>query len=166
MHLKVFTKCQMLCNAYDDMSGFSILNTRGVTAALWSMRATDGSKRPGREYGRWVSVFMSLWATATSCSTELLGYIFETFNKLTCCIISNVYVYLCLSQKKYRYFMEYRSIPSSSVHVEGMFVWSLNLGDWEGSRRIKSPASQNPPQASPIPLDPFDSRTNEQNDRV
>ena len=31
MHLKVFTKCQMLCNAYDDMSGFSILNTRGVT---------------------------------------------------------------------------------------------------------------------------------------
>ena len=32
MHLKVFTKCQMLCNAYDDMSGFSILNTRGVTS--------------------------------------------------------------------------------------------------------------------------------------
>ena len=31
MHLKVFTKCQMLCKAYDDMSGFSILNTRGVT---------------------------------------------------------------------------------------------------------------------------------------
>ena len=31
MHLRVFTKCQMLCNAYDDMSGFSILNTRGVT---------------------------------------------------------------------------------------------------------------------------------------
>ena len=101
MHLKVFTKCQMLCNAYDDMSGFSILNTRGVTAALWSMRATDGSKRPGREYGRWVSVFMSLWATATSCSTELLGYIFETFNKLTYCIITHVYVYWCLSQKSW-----------------------------------------------------------------
>ena len=31
MHLKVFTKCQMLCNAYDDMSDSSILNTRGVT---------------------------------------------------------------------------------------------------------------------------------------
>ena len=31
MHLKVFTKCQMLCNAYDDMSGFSIFNTQGVT---------------------------------------------------------------------------------------------------------------------------------------
>ena len=34
MHLKVFTKCQMLCNAYDDMSDFSILNTRGVTLPL------------------------------------------------------------------------------------------------------------------------------------
>ena len=34
MHLKVFTKCQMLCNAYDDMSGFSILNTRGVTGSM------------------------------------------------------------------------------------------------------------------------------------
>ena len=33
MHLKVFTKYQMLCNAYDDMSGFSILNTRGVTSS-------------------------------------------------------------------------------------------------------------------------------------
>ena len=34
MHLKVFTKCQMLCHAYDDMSGFSILNTRGVTRII------------------------------------------------------------------------------------------------------------------------------------
>ena len=44
MHLKVFTKCQMLCNAYDDMSGFSILNTRGVTAALLGAgaRSLDG----------------------------------------------------------------------------------------------------------------------------
>ena len=37
MHLKVFTKCQMLCNAYDDMSGFSILNTRGVTSPLLAL---------------------------------------------------------------------------------------------------------------------------------
>ena len=37
MHLKVFTKCQMLCNAYDDMSGFSILNTRGVTPVVLAL---------------------------------------------------------------------------------------------------------------------------------
>ena len=66
-----------------------------------SMRATDGSRRQGRECGRWVSVFMSLWATATSCSTGLMGYIFATFNKLTCCIIIHVYIYLCLSQKSW-----------------------------------------------------------------
>ena len=65
-------------------------------AALRSMRATDRSKRQGWEYGRWVFVFLSSWATATSCSTRLMGYIFATFNKLTCCIITNVYVYLCL----------------------------------------------------------------------
>ena len=69
----------------------------GAATALRSMRAMDGSKRPGREYGQWVSVFLSSWAAATSCSTGLLGYIFETFNKLTCCIIINIYVYLCLS---------------------------------------------------------------------
>ena len=39
MHLKVFTKCQMLCNAYDDMSGFSILNTRGVTPGRAAVEA-------------------------------------------------------------------------------------------------------------------------------
>ena len=44
MHLKVFTKCQMLCNAYDDMSGFSILNTRGVTLTCGHFRSKGGQK--------------------------------------------------------------------------------------------------------------------------
>ena len=70
-------------------------------AALRSMRATNGSKRQGWEYGQCVSVFLSSWAAATSCSTGLLGYIFETFNKLTYCIITHVYVYWCLSQKSW-----------------------------------------------------------------
>ena len=42
MHLKVFTKCQMLCNAYDDMSGFSILNTRGVTCTTATTTVYSG----------------------------------------------------------------------------------------------------------------------------
>ena len=73
----------------------------GVPPPFRSMRATDGSRRQGREYDRWVSIFLSSWDAATSCSTELMGYIFATFNKLTCCIIIHVYIYLCLSQKSW-----------------------------------------------------------------
>ena len=46
MHLKVFTKCQMLCNAYDDMSGFSILNTRGVTTAAAALLLDPCARSP------------------------------------------------------------------------------------------------------------------------
>jgi hypothetical protein len=86
----------------------------GAAATLRSMRATDRSKRQGREYDRWVSVFLSSWAAATSCSTGLLGYIFETFNKLTCCIITHVYVYLCLSQKSWVFHRIQGHTPSAA----------------------------------------------------
>ena len=43
MHLKVFIKCQMICNAYDDMSGFNIL-TRGVTPS----REPNGARGMGQ----------------------------------------------------------------------------------------------------------------------
>ena len=53
MHLKVFTKCQMLCNAYDDMSGFSILNTRGVTIGRGEASPqTSGEVEPAPDIGR------------------------------------------------------------------------------------------------------------------
>ena len=48
MHLKVFTKYQMLCNAYDDMSGFSILNTRGVTDRLYK-RVNEVEEMVGKQ---------------------------------------------------------------------------------------------------------------------
>jgi hypothetical protein len=73
----------------------------GQLPPFQSMRATDGSRRQGRKYGRWVFVFLSPWDAAASCSTGLMGYIFATFNKLTCCIIIHVYIYLCLSQKSW-----------------------------------------------------------------
>ena len=59
MHLKVFTKCQMLCNAYDDMSGFCILNTRGVTSNAAHDRLTGQARRrshgPGGAQRTWPS---------------------------------------------------------------------------------------------------------------
>ena len=48
-----------------------------------------------------------------------MGYIFATFNKLTCCIIVHLYIYLCFVTKNHEYSMEYRGISLAPPMVLG-----------------------------------------------
>jgi hypothetical protein len=72
----------------------------GAAAALPFDARTGAGDRDGNSVDG-VSIFLGSWAAASSCSTGLMCYVFATFNKLTCCIIIHVEIYLCMSQKSW-----------------------------------------------------------------